>query len=60
MQIRQDIQDRFYLRSMMKLGNVKLINYTNKDVGSEVPFIIQAKKALQEKVKRESVYAKYQ
>lgn len=65
MHIRQDTQNHLHLRSMMKPGDIKMINYagnihthiSTQDSEVEV-FIEHRRKVLQEKVKRESVYAK--
>lgn len=64
MHIRQDAENQLRLRSRMKVGDVRMINFTGKNVGTRTStkdsgeqWIETYKKTLKEKVKRESVYA---
>jgi hypothetical protein len=57
MHIRQDAENQLRLRSRMKVGDVRSINFTGKNVRSGEQWMETYKKTLKEKVKRESVYA---
>jgi len=60
MHIRQDAENQLCLRSRMKVGDVRLINYTGNDnrfISTNDPWKETFKKTWKEKVNRESVYA---